>query len=166
MQHAPNNNDEWYTPSEYIEAARRVMLTIDVDPASCDEAQKVVQAREYYTLERSALEPGVKWWGNVWMNPPFSREKIKAFTQRLVDFYRQGITSEAIVVTNNGTDTKWFHTLAEEASAICLPRGRISFIHNGERLKGNNKGQVFTYLGRNPELFRREFSRFGEVFVR
>ena len=35
----------WHTPAEYIEAAREVMGSIDLDPASCHIAQQAVKAR-------------------------------------------------------------------------------------------------------------------------
>lgn len=52
--HVTNNSkdDEWYTPAKYIEAAREVLGSIDLDPASNDFANETVKASVYYTEER------------------------------------------------------------------------------------------------------------------
>ena len=51
-----NSHDgEWYTPSRYIESARRVMGSIDLDPASCEKANRTVKAGTYYTVEDNGL---------------------------------------------------------------------------------------------------------------
>lgn len=159
--HSNNKNDEWYTPPEYIEAAREVMGSIDLDPASNEIANQAVNAETYYSLQNSAFNHD--WLGKVWMNPPYSRV-IKQFISKLVSEYVSGNVKEAIIVTNNGTDTKWFHELAGVASAICLHKGRIGFLNEfGERIDNNNKGQVFTYIGENVDRFESIFSKFGAI---
>jgi hypothetical protein len=44
---AGTGENEWYTPVKYIEAARRVLGNIDLDPASCEAAQTTVRARQF-----------------------------------------------------------------------------------------------------------------------
>lgn len=161
--HSNNMNDEWYTPPEFVESARKVMGEINLDPASNKKANEWIEADEFFSLENSAFLH--QWHGKVWMNPPYSRI-IKDFVYKLVDEFYENRVSEAIVVTNNGTDTQWFHRLAGASSAICMVKGRIGFQNaDGARINNNNKGQIFTYLGPNPDAFRREFEQYGLVFM-
>src|SRR6266496_5442474 len=50
-----NADDEWYTPPEIIELVRTVLGEIDLDPASCIEAQRTVMAKRFYTKHNDGL---------------------------------------------------------------------------------------------------------------
>ena len=41
-------SNDWYTPDKYIESVREVLGDIDLDPASCEEANEVVKAKVFY----------------------------------------------------------------------------------------------------------------------
>src|SRR6185503_16868537 len=70
---AAYDTDEYYTPLEVLEDARRVLGVIDLDPASCEAAQKRVQAKTFYTKENDGAHPLIPWFGKTWLNPPFSQ---------------------------------------------------------------------------------------------
>lgn len=164
--HSNTEDDEWYTPSCYIESARKVMGSIDVDVASNDLAQKTVKASRYFTEDDSSLDIGVNWSGNIWMNPPYSRI-IKDFCGKLKIEVELGNVKQAITLTNNGTDTAWFHDLASVSSAICHHKGRIGFIkQDGETVSNNTKGQLIIYIGDDIASFKSEFSKYGVIYVK
>ncbi len=48
-------SNEWYTPSYIIEAARQVLGSIDLDPASCALANQTVKAAKYFTVDDDGL---------------------------------------------------------------------------------------------------------------
>jgi hypothetical protein len=66
-QHS-SETQEHYTPRDIVEAAREVLGGIDLDPASCLEAQQTVRAERYFTRGVNGLfQP---WSGRVFLNPP------------------------------------------------------------------------------------------------
>ena len=153
---------EWYTPADYIESACTVMGEIDLDPASTAEANTVVRAKRFYTIEDDGLMKD--WAGRVWMNPPYAQPTIQQFCERLKVFYEAGYVTEAIALTNNATETFWFDTLSSAASALCLPRGRIKFWNPEKDSATPLQGQAITYFGPSPDVFKAEFAKFGRVW--
>jgi hypothetical protein len=157
--HVSDDTYDWYTPAEYIEAARCVMGSIDCDPASSEAAQSVVKAKKYFTKETDGLIP--VWKGNLWMNPPYSLPEIELFIGKALQHFKEGNVKQAIILTNNSSDTAWFHLLAE--FPFCLTRGRIQFWNAEGKTLATRQGQSIFYLGENVTGFINEFSEFGIV---
>lgn len=160
--HVSHNSgeNEWYTPPEYIAAARAVLGTIDLDPASSEIANKTVQATTFYTVDDSGLDHD--WRGKVWMNPPYASELIRRFTSKLNDHVRAGDVTEGIVLVNNATETALFLDLVSVASAVVFTAGRVKFIDvNGKATGAPLQGQAILYIGGKPKTFLHEFRPFG-----
>lgn len=155
--HVSNNShdDEWYTPPEFIESARLVMGSIDLDPASNEHANKTVKATHIFTEEDNGLEQ--EWFGNVWLNPPYSSTLVQLFADKVAE---RGF-EQAVVLVNNATETKWFRTLVDNADAIVFKTGRIKFLKHDGQHNTPLQGQAFIYYGDNPEAFLDEFTQYG-----
>ena len=148
-------NNEWYTPSEWIERARKAMGSLDVDPASNEVAQQTVQASEWYDQERDGLQQ--EWQGNVWLNPPYARGLIDAFIEKLAEQFQSGIAKQAIVLVDNRTDTRWFQVLCSIASAVAFTKGRVNFYNETVESSSPANGSVFVYLGPCVQAFKQAF---------
>jgi ParB family chromosome partitioning protein len=157
-----SGNNEWYTPQEYIKAAREVLGDIDLDPASSDIANQTVQAKHYFTAEVDGLAH--EWSGRIWMNPPYSSDLIGQFISKLIQHYDEGKIEAAIVLVNNATETRWFQELAHESAAVCFPRGRVRFLDPNGQPGTPLQGQALLYIGDNIEGFTASFLQFGVVF--
>lgn len=157
-------DEESYTPIEYLESAREVLGKFDLDPASNEMAQANVRADLFYTVDDDGLSK--EWSGKVWMNPPYTARVINVFISKLVNHYKEGVVTDAIVLTNNNTDTSWFHEAANTASAICFTAGRINFLKRDGSKSSPTNGQSFIYFGNNTEKFKDVFSKHGLVMVK
>ena len=155
--------NEWYTPPEYLAAARDVLGGIDLDPASSDTAQAHVRADRFFTKDINGLEQ--VWGGTVWLNPPYAQPHIADFVSKMVREYRDGRVEAAIMLTHNYTDTAWFHEAMTEASAVCFTRGRVKFYDASGTIAAPTQGQAFFYFGCDASRFAARFRDVGFVVI-
>lgn len=156
-------DNEWYTPDDILDAARDVLGVIDLDPASSAIAQTRVRARLHFDKDTDGLmQP---WRGRVWLNPPYARGLIDRFVQKLVEEFKAGNVTAAILLTNNATDAKWFGAAAAVASRLCLPHGRIRFLSPGGEAGAPLQGQSVFYLGSEGGRFTEVFQQFGPTWM-
>jgi ParB family chromosome partitioning protein len=166
VPHILSRNNEWYTPAKYVDAARELMGTIDLDPASCESANETIKATRYYDKQTNGFDK--PWNGHIWLNPPYGREdgssNQEAWSRRLIEQYQDGITQEAILLVNAAVDTKWFQRLFDYP--ICFPHHRINFTTPEPTASGSTHGSALIYFGPKPQEFARIFSQFGVIVQR
>jgi len=157
-----SGENEWYTPKNIIALAVKVMGGIDLDPASSVIANMTVGSKKYYTKKEDGLiQP---WAGRVWMNPPYAQPLIEKFCLRLVEHYERGDVTEACVLVNNATETKWFQCMFPSCSAVCFIRSRVRFVDkDGSPSGAPLQGQAVLYFGDNIDAFKKTFLEMGIV---
>jgi ParB family chromosome partitioning protein len=162
-------SNEWYTPSKYIEAAREVMGGIDLDPASCEEANRTVRAKRYYTETNNGLSQD---WTceSMWLNPPYGdtngKSNIAIWSKRLLEEFKSGVIKQAMLLATGTPDRKWFQPLWDYP--ICFLNHQIIFKQTLSPYTGKSQdhhayGSSIIYLGSNEQNFIQEFRRFGRI---
>ncbi len=158
-----SQNDSWRTPLKYIEAARQVLGTIDLDPASSTIANETIQAKYILTKEDNGLNH--TWFGNVWINPPYGKTNNLSnqglFAHKLIQEYMDGHVTAGIILVNLYFGYGWFAPL--RTYPMCLVDHRISFIDPSTDEEGDEAkaSSVFIYVGKNHDKFREVFRQFG-----
>jgi phage N-6-adenine-methyltransferase len=153
---------EWYTPSRYIEAARKVLGGIDLDPASSTLANKTVKARKFYSERDDGLTR--EWHGRVFVNPPYGKGSGQ-FATKLVEEYEAGRVSAAVLLINAyGFDSGWFQPLWDHT--LCFTDHRIVFTSPQRGTGGPANANLFVYFGKAEQRFVRAFAEFGAIVKR
>lgn len=160
--------DNWFTPRDIVDLARKILNGIDLDPFSCEEANLIIGAKRIFTKEDSAFQN--EWKArSVFINPPYSRGICQRAISKLIHEFRIRSFTRAVVLVNNMTDVGWFHQIIRVASRRCDFKGRISFItSDNKRISGNTRGQSFFLLSNNDSLCLERFDclmpRHGAVY--
>jgi phage N-6-adenine-methyltransferase len=146
-------SDEWYSPAPYVEAARRLLGGIDLDPASCAAAQAVVRAGAWYGKADDGL--GRPWRGRVWLNPPYSA--AGRFAAKLAAEHEAGRVAAAVALVNASTDAAWFAALAGRYPVL-FTRGRVRFWRPDRGGEAPPSGQALFGVGVAPGAFAAAFA--------
>lgn len=172
------DSPEWYTPAPIVEAARKAMGSIDLDPASHEEANRIVKAERFFTeQDNGLLQP---WRGNVFVNPPGGL--VGEFWRKLLA--ERGHFHQAIWVGYSLEQLQTLQCIGAEVTPLdfpmCVPNRRIAFVENESKQvarfaklraagkKPNPKSSpshanYITYIGPSKEAFWAAFFSFGQV---
>ena len=156
-------SSEWYTPSEYVAAARATMGGIDLDPASCLVANQTIKAARFFDRTADGLQQ--QWHGRLWLNPPYSDYKgqAAAWATKLLAEWQSGRVEQAVLLVNLSTAYQSAFQAVARAGAVCMVNHRISFeCATGERDRPT-QANMLLYLGERRRQFAAECGRFGVV---
>lgn len=186
-----SGNVEYFTPKDIADAARECMGHIELDPASCAEANQYIGATRFFTKADDGLKQ--VWKSNTgWLNHPFHRHetacvqphdrcKKKSCTRRgyhltedipgnaawinkLVGSYLRAELLEACCITYAVTSELWFRPLLRFPQ--CYFHDRVNYIlPDGTTTTQSTKGSVVTYLGLRVMRFARAFEKFGTIKI-
>lgn len=156
--------DEWWTPTWLIESSRKVLIHIDLDPASDEMANRRVKADRYYTRENNGLvQP---WHGRVYLNPPSKRGDPTArphlWARRLDHLYSTGKVRSAILVVKSVLGYKWYEDLYTKYT-VCHLRERPEFVRPDGTIVGRAKKGVSVFMLGNVVPFAQEFRQYGKI---
>lgn len=183
---------EHYTPSIIVEPSRSVLGRIDLDPASCEEANQIVNADRYFTKQDDGLKQiwsaGLGGYCRVFINPPGdpTGKLVQKFWVKLLYEYEIGRVHSAIWV---GFNIGQFRSLQRPVGPMvfpfCVPDKRIKFIEGIEQpgpqepLFDEDREEYIAKVGDNPthdsfvallpgselqkHLFAYEFGKLGQV---
>jgi hypothetical protein len=122
---------EHYTPPDVIAAARYTLGGIDLDPASCEMANRTVQATRIYTKAQDGLT--LPWSGRVFCNPPGSKRGVAPWWHWGARQWADGQVDALLFVIFNlnllqvaQTDAGPYDVLPLDG-ALCIPRKRIRY---------------------------------------
>jgi hypothetical protein len=159
---ADDPDSEFYSPVEVIEAARRVMGGIDLDPASCAAADARVRAQRYFTAAEDGLLQ--EWDGRVWINPPFFAGSYERWFAKLCAEHTAERVSQSCLLMPV-SDGRWFHDLLQYP--VCFLFHRQSFFTPAGDLKEPLRyGCVVSYQGPEAARFYKEFEALGTTLRR
>lgn len=152
---------EYYTPAPIIEAARRTMGRIELDPFSSACANRRVGADRYVTSKENGLvQPWIA--SSCWINHPFGRQMNPLCVAKMELEYVEFRMKQACAITFAATSEQWFQPLLRRPQCFLSPRTNY-YTPAGEIKRGVTKGSVVTYFGPNVRKFCEEFAALGVV---
>lgn len=168
IQHS-SRSDSWMTPDWVLDLVRKVLGTIDLDPASSYEANQRVKAVGYFDKEQNALS--LDTWSpvpvSIYLNPPGGKRGNKSmsglFWDKLLEQRELGLVEHAVFMCFSAEALQSTQINSRRpigSFPICIPKRRIQFVDPTEYRQQPSHSNVIVYVPGNTNVV----SRFYEVF--
>jgi hypothetical protein len=132
----------WQTPQEIIEASRKLMEFIELDPASDYEANQRVQADVFF-FEDSLNQL----WDaeTAFLNPPGGRGQPKAFWNKLLENWKNENIGQTIYIAFSLEQLQQNQTMLD--FPVCFPNKRLKYVSRWDpRLRTEEEFRAALFL--------------------
>ena len=156
------DNPDWWSPLSILDASRDALGgAIELDPASCAEANARVRAQRFYSPEDDGL--ALPWCSPaLFVNPPYGRGIIQPWAEKFLA--ERPCIRAAIWLSWAATDTQWWQPLARDAAAAFFFAGRPHFVRpDGSDPGGPPRPAAALYFGDDPARFDAAFKPLGGI---
>ena len=160
LLHPIIKGDENYTPDYFLTPCKEFLGAIDLDPYSCEIANKTIGAVNIYTRKDDALAQDWTSFNRKWVNPPYSAGLIGKAIAKTLEYSHIG---ETLLLVNTSSSAKWFQSCMEKCAAYLHPSKRINFDSPFRTSKGNRYDQTLFYFGDRPLEFAEALSSLGNA---
>jgi len=149
---------DYFTPSELVDAAREAMGGIDLDAASHWIANRTHKIPDYFDINRSAFDN--PWHGRVWLNPPYG-DNAPWF--REIERYAKcgDVTQLCMLSPVWAFTTHLARPVMDLSSAFLLLSPTPKFWGNSQGRTGTNNPHGILYIGPRRDEFLRAFADHG-----
>lgn len=156
-----NEKDNWQTPAWVYEGIAERIGGFDLDPCS-GESTTIGEWNYYLSLGMDGLQ--WPWFGDVWVNPPFSFKSD--WVEHAVEQHEYNDDVDRIfLLTPDSTDVKsWFHgKIVPAADYVWFAEGRVKFLEpqTGEPAGSPSFGTAVSVFGEIPCTLRNWFHEHG-----
>ena len=139
IQHSARN-DDWRTPPHIVAMVKEVLGAIDLDPASSEEANREIGAREILTKAEDGLAAAWTFKPDhllaVYLNPPGGKLRNKSlaalFWQQLMRYWHDGRIRHAIFAAFSVEQLATCQLDRPGCSMLnfplCVPRKRVQWV--------------------------------------
>lgn len=153
------NSDEWFTPVKTMIRVHEFFgpVGIELDPASCDMAQRTVKAARYYTKNDDGLSHD--WHAStLFLNPPYNKlngiSQQETWSAKLHRHVMSGDVRLALMLVSAASGSAWYATMLNHWP-VCIPHQRIRFVDENGKAEGSPRAGRAIFLMYSPAHFGR-----------
>lgn len=163
-------DNECYTPKSFIQPIVETFGQFTLDPFSCAEANKTINAVNYFDKDNTCdvwnlVDPVIYKNHLVWCNPCYQRGYISTQVDRFL-YFATAWHFESFLLVNSETSSKWYQKSLSECNGLLFPSPRVQFFNPYKDFKSTNtKPQTLFYFGNRSEYLNK-LNTLGAVIIR